>query len=138
MSVAEQFVAVYRYLGTSYIPNDNHTASDTDTEVDQDRGVFLSRLFEGLAAHRQRQHNHSGPEQALDIQEYITSDSHDQYIFVFELTYVQLMVDYERRRIIEKYESQFGMSSEEFLRRWREGTMPDLFETNEWAILLTY
>jgi len=37
---------------------------------------------------------------------------------------------------IAHYEQQFGMSSEEFSRRMREGTAPDTFETMDWMILL--
>jgi hypothetical protein len=38
--------------------------------------------------------------------------------------------------IIQGYEAQFGMTSEEFRRRWIEGTVPDTFETNDWVMLL--
>lgn len=38
--------------------------------------------------------------------------------------------------IIAGYEKQFGMTSDEFRQRWKAGTAPDVFETNEWAILL--
>ena len=37
---------------------------------------------------------------------------------------------------IRQYEEKFGMTSEEFHRRWLEGTVPDTYETNSWAILL--
>jgi hypothetical protein len=37
---------------------------------------------------------------------------------------------------IAQYEREFGMSSDEFLQRMREGTAPDTFETMDWMILL--
>lgn len=40
--------------------------------------------------------------------------------------------------IIARYEQQFGMTSEEFLRQWKVGTAPDLWETNSWAMLLDW
>lgn len=39
---------------------------------------------------------------------------------------------------IASYEQVFGMSSEEFLERVREGAAPDTFETMDWKILLRY
>ncbi len=39
---------------------------------------------------------------------------------------------------IARYEKQFGMSSEEFLEAWRDGTAPDTMETMDWSILLEY
>lgn len=39
---------------------------------------------------------------------------------------------------IAHYECRFSMSSEEFLKRWREGTAPDTFETMDWLILLRH
>ena len=42
----------------------------------------------------------------------------------------------EVRHIIAAYEAKYGMSSEEFLRQWEAGTVPDTYETNDWAILL--
>ncbi len=39
---------------------------------------------------------------------------------------------------IEEYEKKFGMSSEEFLRKKREGTAPDTFETMYWMGLLLH
>lgn len=39
---------------------------------------------------------------------------------------------------IARYESQFDMSSAEFLQQRQEGTAPDTFETMEWMILLKY
>jgi hypothetical protein len=41
-----------------------------------------------------------------------------------------------RAQQIAAFEAQFGMSSEEFLKRWREDTIEDTFDTNVWAILL--
>jgi len=40
--------------------------------------------------------------------------------------------------IIGEYENQFGMTSDEFRKRWQEGSVPDVFETNSWAMLLKY
>jgi hypothetical protein len=41
-----------------------------------------------------------------------------------------------RAQQIAAFEAQFGMSSEEFLKRWREDTIEDSVETNYWANLL--
>jgi hypothetical protein len=41
-----------------------------------------------------------------------------------------------RAQKIAAFEAQFGMTSEEFLKRWREDTIEDSFETNYWANLL--
>ena len=37
---------------------------------------------------------------------------------------------------VHHYEEMFGMSSEDFLKRWEADTVPDTFETNSWAMLL--
>jgi len=37
---------------------------------------------------------------------------------------------------IAALEKRYGMTSEEFLRAWDEGTAPDTFETNAWAMIL--
>lgn len=42
----------------------------------------------------------------------------------------------EIKHIIAGYEEQFGMTSDEFRKRWKDGTAPDVFETTEWAVLL--
>lgn len=42
----------------------------------------------------------------------------------------------EIREMRDYLEQKYGMSSEEFLRRWKLGEMPDNFETNYWAILV--
>lgn len=51
---------------------------------------------------------------------------------------ISLLTHEEIDRRIAQYESQYDMTSEEFLRRRREGTAPDTFETMVWAILLDY
>jgi len=42
----------------------------------------------------------------------------------------------EIRDMLDYLEGEYKMSSEEFLRRWEAGEMPDNFETNYWAILV--
>lgn len=42
----------------------------------------------------------------------------------------------EAEQLIAHYEQLFVMSSEEFLRRVKDGTAPDTFETMDWVILL--
>jgi hypothetical protein len=37
---------------------------------------------------------------------------------------------------IKAFETQFGMSSEEFMRRWMSFSIPETFETNYWAHLI--
>ncbi len=37
---------------------------------------------------------------------------------------------------IQAMEAKMGMSSEEFHRKWLDGSMPDTFENNVWAILI--
>lgn len=37
---------------------------------------------------------------------------------------------------VAAYERAFGMTSEQFLERWRKGEAPDSYETNAWAMLL--
>ena len=44
----------------------------------------------------------------------------------------------EIERQLAHYEQVFGMSSEEFLKRKRDGTVPDTFETMDWMILLRH
>jgi hypothetical protein len=39
---------------------------------------------------------------------------------------------------VRAYETQFGMTSDQFLRMRKAGTAPDTFETIDWAILLKY
>ncbi|PJF24818.1 MAG: hypothetical protein CUN53_15920 [Phototrophicales bacterium] len=34
------------------------------------------------------------------------------------------------------FETQFGMTSEEFMRRWMSFSIPESFETNYWAHLI--
>ncbi len=48
----------------------------------------------------------------------------------------QYMTPAIRKEMIRGYEEQFGIASEEFLKRWENGTAPDTFETNHWARLL--
>ena len=36
------------------------------------------------------------------------------------------------------YEKQFGMTTDEFLEKWKAGEMPDTFETNDWSIIAKY
>lgn len=38
--------------------------------------------------------------------------------------------------LVHCYEEMFSMTSEEFQKRWIEGSVPDVYETNSWAILL--
>jgi hypothetical protein len=47
-----------------------------------------------------------------------------------------ILTQAEVQAIIQGYEKQFGMTSEEFRKRWIEGTVPDTFETNDWVMLL--
>lgn len=42
----------------------------------------------------------------------------------------------ETREMLAYLEDKYAMSSEEFLRRWERGEMPDNFETNYWSILV--
>ncbi len=49
-----------------------------------------------------------------------------------------IMSQEEARALVKRYEQQFGMTSEEFLRQWKAGTAPDLWETNAWAMLLNW
>ena len=51
---------------------------------------------------------------------------------------ISLLTDEEIDRRIAQYESQYGMTSEEFLRRRRKDTAPDTFDTMVWAALLDY
>ncbi len=48
-----------------------------------------------------------------------------------------MLSDTDIQEIIKKYENKFGMSSEEFTRKWKADEVPDTFETNDWAILLS-
>jgi hypothetical protein len=48
------------------------------------------------------------------------------------------MTKAEVLEIIRRYEAKYGISSEEFRKRWKAGTMEDSFDTNDWAILLGY
>ena len=41
-----------------------------------------------------------------------------------------------RKECIAYYEKMHGISSDEFLKRWKEDTIEDTFETNHWAMLL--
>lgn len=41
-----------------------------------------------------------------------------------------------RAEKIAEFEAQYGMTSEEFLTRWRDGSAPDNADTNYWANLL--
>jgi len=38
--------------------------------------------------------------------------------------------------LVHQYEEKFGMTSEEFLKRWEADAIPDTFETNDWAMIL--
>jgi hypothetical protein len=66
-----------------------------------------------------------------------SSESQDEFVFSYDIPDVEILSDEHRCQIIEQYEQQFGMTSEEFIERWKSGAMPDTFETNDWAILLT-
>ena len=62
----------------------------------------------------------------LEIDAQDNADEPDEGVFTMEEILAQ----------IRQYEAQFGMTSEEFLKRWEAGTAPDTFETNSWAIWL--
>ncbi|MBC7813860.1 MAG: hypothetical protein H7175_22080 [Burkholderiales bacterium] len=49
-----------------------------------------------------------------------------------------VMTDEEIQRILKGYEQQFGMSSEEFLKKWAEDAVPDTADTMEWMIVASY
>lgn len=49
-----------------------------------------------------------------------------------------LMTREEIEATIARYESMFGMSSEEFLRARKAGLAPDTFEALDWANLLKH
>lgn len=71
--------------------------------------------------------------------EITVSDSQNELILTTEGVEgynLAIMSEAEIRRIIESYEEQFGMTSEDFLLQWEAGEAPDTFETNDWAILL--
>jgi len=56
-----------------------------------------------------------------------------------DLPWLRVLVsDKEIEDRIARHEQQFGMSSEKFLKMWRDGTAPDLFETRDWNILLKH
>lgn len=46
------------------------------------------------------------------------------------------MTDAELDTEIIACEKRSGMSSEEFMKHWKEGSAPDTYATNAWAILL--
>jgi hypothetical protein len=46
------------------------------------------------------------------------------------------VMEAQMRAEISALETKYGMSSEEFLHKWRAGEMPDTFETNYWAYAL--
>jgi hypothetical protein len=54
------------------------------------------------------------------------------------ITHSSVLSDDAIRRKIQRYEKKFGMSSEEFMEKWRAGEAPDTFETNLWASLLKH
>jgi len=51
---------------------------------------------------------------------------------------ISVLTDEEIKAQISAYENKFGISSEEFLRRKRNGTADDTFETMDWTGLLFY
>jgi hypothetical protein len=49
-----------------------------------------------------------------------------------------LMTDEEVEERIAHYEKLYGFSSEEFLKRRKEGTAPDSFEAMAWMMMLKF
>ena len=49
-----------------------------------------------------------------------------------------IMTKEEIEEMITRFEKQYGMTSEEFLKRREEGTAPDSWEAMTWVTLLKY
>ena len=52
-----------------------------------------------------------------------------------ELVYIHELTDDDVRRRLKKLEQWYGMSSDEFYRRWKRGEADDIFEKIEWSAL---
>jgi hypothetical protein len=52
-----------------------------------------------------------------------------------ELVYIHELTDEDVCRRLEELEQWYGMSSEEFYRRWQRGEADDVFDKIEWSIL---
>lgn len=48
-----------------------------------------------------------------------------------------ILTEEDIQQIIIGYEQKYGMSSEEFLKKWAADAVPDTYETMKWMILLT-
>ena len=51
----------------------------------------------------------------------------------YQITEMELTNE-EIKKQLEKYETKYGMTSEEFYRLWRKGDRPDTKDTFEWAM----
>lgn len=102
---------------------------------------FMSQIHELIEAAQQNDNAFHLLQQIAESEKFAVlfgkmgfDEASDRYLTTLEE--VSIMTKQDVLLKIKEYETQFNLSSVEFLQKWHSGAVRDCYETNDWAILL--
>ena len=68
----------------------------------------------------------------------LAEDMRETQAETFRIANRDVLSDQDIQATLDSYEVRYGMKSDEFAHRWAAGELADIWEFNDWAILLKH